>query len=117
MDKLKPFTQATIHCRIYQADFDQVMDLMFAKPLPEGCRRNVPAEKYALVFDGAVAATNMEDIYRIFNVAHPAGYTGRSLSVTDVIEVDDGPQHELYICEYSGYAKVNFETASCRRRG
>ena len=115
MDKLKPFAQTTVHCRIYQADFDQVRDLMFADPLPESYRRDVPAEKYALVFDGVVAAKDLEDIYRIFNIAHPAGYTGRSLSPTDVVEVDDGQEREFYICGNFGYDRANFDAAIIRK--
>lgn len=112
MCKRMPFAHTSVHCRIYQADFDQVMDLMFAPPLPEGCRRDVPAEKYSKVFDGTVMAKDMEDIFRIFNVAHPAGYTGRSLTTTDVVEVDDGQEREFYICENFGFAKANFDVAA-----
>lgn len=116
MDEYKPFLHAEVHCRIYQADFSQVMDLLFAKPLPEGERRDVPAEKYTLVFDGILVARDLEDIYQIFNVAHPAGYTGRSLTSTDVVEIDDGQEREFYICENFGYARANFDTTVCRRR-
>lgn len=115
MHECKPFTQATVRCRIYQADFDQVMDLMFAKSLPENCRRDVPSEKYSLVFDDVIAAKDLEDIFRIFNVAHPNGYTGRSLTTTDVVEVDDGQEHEIYICESFGFAKANFDATAIRR--
>lgn len=110
------FAQPEIRCRIYQADFDQVMDLMFSKPLPEACRRDVPAEKYTLVFDGTIAAKNLEDIYRIFNIAHPTGYTGRSLTTTDVVEIDDGQDREFYICENVGFSKADFNPSSCRGR-
>lgn len=116
MRKCRPFAQTEIHCRIYQADFNQVMDLMFSKPLPEACRRDVPAEKYTLVFDGTVKASDLEDVFRIFNVAHPTGYTGRSLTATDVIEVDDGQEHDFYICENFGYSKANFDQSICRGR-
>lgn len=116
MHEYKPFARPEVHCRIYQADFDQVMDLMFAKPLLEECRRDVPAEKYSLVFDGNVSAKSLEDIYRVFNFAHPVGYTGRSLSPTDVVEVDDGREHEFYICENFGYGKANFDPSLCQGR-
>lgn len=116
MREYKPFARTDIRCRIYQADFDQVMDLMFAKPLPDDGRRDVPAEKYALVFDGMVKAKDIEDVYRIFNVAHPAGYTGRSLTATDVVEVNDGQEHEFYICENFGFSKAKFDQSICRRR-
>ena len=110
------FASATVRCRIYQADFDQVLDLMFSKPPAGGGPRYVPAHKYARVFDGDVKAKNLEDIFAIFNVRHPAGYTGRSLTTTDVVEIDDGWQHEFYFCESSDFSKAIFDVREIRQK-
>ena len=46
----------------------------------------VPAELYDCVFAGEVSAQTLEDIFYVFNMEHPSGYKGRSLSVSDVVE-------------------------------
>lgn len=109
MHELKPFAQSLVHCRIYQADFDQVMDLMFSAPPADGSPRCIPSEKYVLVFDGGVSVTNLYDLYKVFNVAHPADYTGRSLSPTDVVEIVDEQSHAFYMCENFGWSTALFD--------
>ena len=47
----------------------------------------VPAELYDCVFAGEVSAQTLEDIFYVFNMEHPSGYKGRSLSVSDVVTV------------------------------
>lgn len=41
----------------------------------------VPVELYDCVFAGEVSAQTLEDIFYVFNMEHPSGYKGRSLSV------------------------------------
>lgn len=47
----------------------------------------VPAELYDCVFAGEASAQTLEDIFYVFNMEHPSGYKGRSLSVSDVVEI------------------------------
>ena len=47
----------------------------------------VKAEIYDKIFSGDVDCHSLEDVYRKFNEDHPAGYKGRSLSVSDVVEM------------------------------
>ena len=47
----------------------------------------VPAKLYDCVFAGEVSAQTLEDIFYVFNMEHPSGYKGRSLSVSDVVEI------------------------------
>lgn len=42
-------------------------------------------DSYELIFEGDVEAKGLEDIYRIFNLEHPEGYKGRSMSVSDIV--------------------------------
>ena len=51
------------------------------------CPDRFPSELYEPVFDGEVDAADLEEVYYIFNMAHPEGYRGRSLSVSDVVEI------------------------------
>ena len=66
---------------------------------------------YDEVFSGNVDCTDLEDVYRMFNVDHPEGYTGRSLSVSDVVQVTAGrnPTPGFYFCDSFGFEKVRFE--------
>ena len=47
----------------------------------------IDSSLYDLVFDGEVEAKDLEAVYAKFNLDHPAGYTGRSMSVSDVDQV------------------------------
>ena len=42
---------------------------------------------YDEVFAGEVTCAGLEDVFRMFNLEHPRGYTGRSLSVSDIVQV------------------------------
>ena len=66
---------------------------------------------YDLAYEGAVEAGSLEDVYRIFNQEHPAGYAGRSLSVSDIVEVVHAPEVEpgFYFCDSIGFKQVAFE--------
>ena len=46
--------------------------------------------------------TTLDDMYRIFNIEHPADYKTRSLSVSDVLQVND----KFYYVDSIGYAEL-----------
>jgi len=66
---------------------------------------------YDLVFAGDVPCKNLEDIYRMFNIDHPEGYTGRSLSVSDVVQIQDGSTDapKFHFCDSIGFKEVPFD--------
>lgn len=66
---------------------------------------------YDKVYEGEVACANLEDVYQMFNLDHPADYRGRSLSVSDVVEVNGAARVEpgFYFCNSIGFQKVTFE--------
>lgn len=47
---------------------------------------------YDKVFEGEVKCGNLEEVYEKFNLDHPEGYKGRSLSVSDVVEIVNSPE-------------------------
>ena len=51
--------------------------------------KEVNAAAYDRVYDGKMDCISLENIYQKFNVDHPADYKGRSLSVSDVVEIRD----------------------------
>lgn len=67
---------------------------------------------YDLVFEGDVECKSLEDVYRMFNVSHPAGYKGRSLSVSDVVEVMDESNEKsaFHFCDSFGFKEVHFDS-------
>lgn len=46
---------------------------------------------------------NLEKIYTKFNINHPDDFVGHSLSVSDLVEINN----ELYYCDRFGWTKVN----------
>ena len=70
----------------------------------------VPAEAYEMVYEGEVEAETTEDIFFVFNVKFPKDYKGRSLSVSDVVEIinSDG-KNEFYFCDTIGFKRIKFK--------
>ena len=50
---------------------------------------------YDRVYEGDVDCTTLEDVFRKFNLEHPPEHMGRSLSVSDIVEVVQDP-HPLH---------------------
>ena len=44
---------------------------------------------YDKVFSGDVRCGNLEDVFTLFNTSRPKNFRGHSLSVSDVVEVED----------------------------
>ena len=74
----------------------------------------IDSSVYDKVFEGDVNCTNLEEVYQMFNLNHPAGYKARSLSVSDVVEViqEDGTR-DFHFCDSFGFRKVAFEPDKC----
>lgn len=77
-----------------------------------------PAERYETVFSGTVDAENLEDVYRFFNRVtaedekrlEALKYRGRSLSVSDIVEVFDiNDESRFYYCDMFGFSAVKFQ--------
>lgn len=66
---------------------------------------------YDLVYAGDVPCSNLEGVYRMFNIDHPDGYTGRSLSVSDVVQIQDGSKNgpTFHYCDSIGFKEVQFD--------
>lgn len=73
--------------------------------------RDVNVGLYDLVYDGSVEVDDIEDIYLIFNTEKPEGYKGRSLSVSDVVEIvkSDDIKPGFYYCDSIGFKLVPFD--------
>lgn len=66
---------------------------------------------YEMVYEGEVDTTDPESIYSIFNGIKPEGYTGHSLSVSDVVDIDGS----FFYCDVIGFREVDFTPAKMIR--
>ncbi|MCL2053009.1 MAG: YodL domain-containing protein [Oscillospiraceae bacterium] len=95
---------------IYQVNDDN-KDLRFAtlKSLGE---REVNFADYDLVYsaeitaNGRIKAQVLEDIYTAFNVEHPADFKGRSLSISDVVVMENDGEQTAHYCDNIGFFEV-----------
>ena len=66
------------------------------------------SEIYDKVFEGEVDCGTLEEVYQMFNLDHPDGYQGRSLSVSDVVEVVGEEKSTFHFCDSIGFREVDF---------
>ena len=64
--------------------------------------------EYETVYTGEITGENhtemLERLYVIFNTAHPADYRGRSLSVSDLVALEETG---TYFCDSIGWKRIN----------
>ena len=69
--------------------------------------RTVDKANYMEVYAAPLTAgTTLEDIYRTFNVDHPADFKGHSLSVSDVVVLHLNGQYTAHYCDSVGFQQV-----------
>lgn len=79
--------------------FDNVMKIA-------GC---IDSGIYKTVYDGNVEAESLEEVFNLCNTDHPVGYNGHSMSVGDVIRLQDGSCH---FCDSIGFKTLDdFDTS------
>lgn len=80
--------------KIYQVNMDRDEKRVAFENLDRLESQNLPIDSsiYDTVFDGEVDGDTLEDVFRIFNIERPEGYQGRSLSVSDIVEVVEPPR-------------------------
>lgn len=72
----------------------------------------VDSALYDKVFEGKVDCGNLEQVFEMFNLRHPEGYRGRSLSVSDVVEViGDAGKSTFHFCDSLGFREIPFDPA------
>ena len=67
------------------------------------------SEIYDKVFEGEVDCGTLEEVYQMFNLDHPDGCRGRSLSVSDVVEVVGEEKSTFHFCDSIGFREVDFD--------
>ena len=71
-------------------------------------RGGVKIEDYKTVYTGQIDGNDhleiLEKLYTKFNLNHPSDYTGRSLSVSDIVVLEDTG---TYFCDSFGWKQLN----------
>ena len=69
--------------------------------------RSVDRANYDLVYTAPLdGKTTLEDIYRTFNIDHPADFKGHSLSVSDVVVLHQGGKDTAHYCDSFDFQQV-----------
>ena len=69
--------------------------------------RTVDKANYTEVYAAPLTAgTTLEDIYRTFNIDHPADFKGHSLSVSDVVVLHQNGQDTAHYCDSVGFQQM-----------
>lgn len=100
------------NCRIHQLkpdvdimmkfiDYDE-MTKRFGEPNPEN---------YKVVYDGQLETNDLDAIYEKFNLDHPPGYQGHSLSMSDVIELYDQNGSAFHYVDRFGFKEIAFQSS------
>ena len=74
--------------------------------------KEIKSDLYDKVYDGEVDCRSLNDVFRKFNLDHPEGYRGRSMSVSDVVEVVEAPESiktGCYFVDDVGFKKISFD--------
>ncbi len=85
-----------MNIRIYQINMDRDTERKAFEGI-ENLERlfggsSIDSSIYDKVFEGEVDCESLEGIYQKFNLDHPEGYRGRSLSVSDIVEIITPPK-------------------------
>lgn len=77
------------------------------RELSEEDKPTFTLESYKIVHKGILKCEGsdiaaLEELFCKYNIAHPAGYRGRSLSVSDVVKLND----KYYYCQPFGWEEI-----------
>ncbi len=82
--------------RIYQINLERDIDRIAFESLDRLERYQgsgeINSSIYDKVYEGEVDCSDLEAVFEKFNLDHPEDYRGRSLSVSDIVEVVDSPE-------------------------
>lgn len=104
--------------KIFQINRDRdtkhVVFLALKSTLRMNGESTVDPSIYDKVFEGDVKCRDLEDVYMMFNDNLPSGYTGRSLSVSDVVQVleSDTMKQGCFFCDAIGFEEIPSEFAT-----
>lgn len=113
--------KASTEFRIYQIDTDRDIERVcflkydFLEKFQNS--KDVNASIYNKVYEGEMEVASLDAIYERFNTNHPADYIGRSLSVSDVVEIKKSNRIDpgFYFVDGIGFKKIAFDKTLCKQ--
>lgn len=110
---LLPITKVTIYQINNKRDYNDVCFINHEHLQRFQGTPLVDSSIYDRVYSGDLHCSSLENIYQILNEDHPENYRARSLSVSDVIQVENSPimKDGFYFCDSFGFMPVQFEPA------
>lgn len=92
-------------------DYQKSVARRLFRELTESDKPLFTLDSYKMVAKGIVKAEDsdfdaLDKLFHEYNVAHPAGYRGRSISVSDVIKLND----KYYYCQPIGWDNITIKT-------
>ena len=96
-------------CRVCQLNPESDIRIRFIS-LGDFCKTfgEPQMSDYQTVYDGEVETNDLEALYTKFNIAHPPGYAGHSLSMSDVLELYDENGSSFHYCDRFGFEEISF---------
>lgn len=68
----------------------------------------VDLNNYNRVYSGELKpGTSLEDLYTQFNLYHPEGFRGHSMSVSDLVILNQGGETTAFFCDSIGFTDVS----------
>lgn len=97
-------------CRVWQlkSNVDVMMKFIGYDELLEHFGEPDP-DNYRVVYDGEVETNNLEELFAKFNLDHPPGYEGHSLSMSDVVELYDDSGGSFHYVDRFGFREISFQ--------
>lgn len=102
--------QVLKRCRIHQLkpNTDIMMRFIGYDELTEQFGEPDP-DNYRIVYDGEVETNDLEELFAKFNLDHPPGYEGHSLSMSDIVELYDEGGSTFHYVDHRGFKEISFQ--------
>lgn len=114
--RLELLTAPKMRIRVFQIDDSRDKDNRIFMSYENVMKSSgVEPEIYRQVYGGVVNCSDIEEVFALCNTAHPPGYYGHSLSVSDVVEICDGENKGFYYCDSIGFQKIDFDIEKADR--
>ena len=108
--RLEQLTAPKMRIRVFQIDdsldYNKHKFMSYDHVMKKG---GVDSLIYRQVYGGIVNCSDIESVFALCNTNPPPGYCGHSLSVSDIVEIEDGDDFGFYYCDSIGFKKVPFD--------
>lgn len=98
-----------MYIKIYQCNLERdCNELAFCNYEFAMAHGGINPANYDMVYSGNVNCKTADDVFAMFNISRPEDYMGRSLSVSDILEITKDGESEFLFVDSIGFQKVEF---------